>query len=86
MRNFEMNKLLVLTLGVFVAACSERPTELGAALSSPVFTKGGAAACPTPADVVVSDEASLLAALSSASPGDVIGLDGFFAARLRRKS
>ena len=77
MRNFEMNKLLVLALGVFVAACNERPTEPGS-LSSPAFAKGGAAACPTPADVVVTDEASLLAALSAASSGDVIGLDGFF--------
>ena len=81
MRNFEMNKLLVLTLGVFVTACSERPTEPGA-LSSPAFAKGGAAACPTPADVVVSDEGSLLAALSAAEPGDVIGIDGLIAITL----
>ena len=39
MRNFEMNKLLVLTLGVFVAACSERPTE-PQALSPPRLAKG----------------------------------------------
>ncbi len=81
MRNFEMNKLLVLTLGVFVTACSERPTEPGS-LSSPAFAIGGAAACPTEADVVVTDEASLLAALSAASPGDVIGIDGLIAITL----
>ena len=75
MRNFEMNKLLVLTLGVFVAACSERPTEPGAP-SSPDFAKGKGAACPTPADVVVSDEASLRTALSAAGTGDVIAIDG----------
>ena len=38
--------------------------------------KGGAAACPTPSDVVVTDEAELFAALADAVPGDVIGVDG----------
>src|SRR2546426_12695376 len=39
---------------------------------------GGAAACPTPATVVVTDEAGLNAALAAASPGEVIGLGAFF--------
>ncbi len=38
--------------------------------------KGGAAACPTPADVVVTTDAELRAAILAAAPGDVIALDG----------
>ena len=77
MRNVARKMVAVVALGVFAAACSERPTEPGS-LGSPDFAKGGAAACPTPADVVVTDEASLLAALAAANSGDVIGVDGFF--------
>lgn len=49
---------------------------LAAGASGPAFSAGGTAACPTSADVVVSDEAGLLAALAAAVPGDVIGIDG----------
>ena len=69
---------VLVALGVFVIACSERPTEPGS-LSSPAFAIGSAAPCPTSADFVVSDEGSLLAALSAAEPGDVIGIDGLIA-------
>ena len=36
----------------------------------------GAAACPTPATVIVSDEAGLRAAIAAATPGTVIGVQG----------
>lgn len=39
---------------------------------------GGPPGCPTPPDVVVTNEGELLSALGAASSGDVIGLDGFF--------
>src|SRR6266566_1941754 len=61
----------------FLIACRE-PTTEPAHRVGPVFSTGAAADCPTPANVTVTDEASLLAALSAASSGDVIGLDGFF--------
>ncbi len=64
----------IAVIGV-AAACSEPPVEPSMPLAA-ALAKGGAAACPTPADVVVTDEVGLLAALSAASPGDVIGLDG----------
>jgi hypothetical protein len=66
---------------VLAAACSEPsagPLEGRANAPRPAFAVGGPASCPTPATVVVTDEAGLLAALSAASPGDVIGLNGFF--------
>ena len=63
------------------AACSEPsagPPQEPANSPRPAFLLAGAASCPTPAKFIVTDEASLLAALAAASPGDVIGLKGFF--------
>ena len=74
MKRFAPHAVILLTL----AACTEptrpaapRPPQADVALSV-------ATACPTPANVVVHDQASLLAALGAAYPGEVIGLDGFF--------
>src|SRR5256886_2236204 len=60
-------------MGLF-AACHE-PTGDPA---RPLFSTVAATACPTPANVTVTNEADLRAALSAATPGEVIGLDGFF--------
>src|SRR5256712_8224796 len=60
-------------MGLF-ASCHE-PTGDPA---RPLFSTVAATACPTPANVTVTNEADLLAALSAAPPGEVIGLDGFF--------
>ncbi len=74
MTRFALHALLLLTL----AACTE-PTRPAASRSPQASVAlSAAAACPTPANVVVHDEASLLAALGAAYPGEVIGLDGFF--------
>ncbi len=74
MKRFALHGVVLLT----IAACTEptrpaapRPPQADVALSVAV-------ACPTPANVVVHDQASLLAALGAAYPGEVIGLDGFF--------
>jgi hypothetical protein len=82
MRHYLKSSLAVLVFLAFAVACGERPSEPQAP-GTPAFAqgasggaKGGNAACPIPADVVVSDEARLRAALSAASSGDVIGLDG----------
>lgn len=75
LRDFKLGTVVVVI--ALLSACSDQPGE-PLTPGSPAFTKGGAAACPTPADFVVSDEAGLLSALSAASPGDVIGIDGFF--------
>src|SRR5213593_4030998 len=61
----------------FLIACRE-PTTEPAHRVGPVFSTGATADCPTPANVTVTDEASLLAALGAASSGEVIGLNGFF--------
>jgi len=68
---------IVATIAV-AAACRE-PSSGPATSRAPAFAVSGAVACPTTADVTVSDEASLRAALSAASPGNVIALKGFFA-------
>src|SRR5881628_3647162 len=60
-------------IGLF-AACHEPTAEP----ARPLFSAGAAATCPTPSNVTVTNEADLLAALSAATPGEVIGLDGFF--------
>ena len=64
-------------------ACADGITDTAI---STQFAKGASGAlggstvteCPTPADFVATDEASLRAGIAAASPGDVIGLDGFF--------
>jgi hypothetical protein len=63
---------------VIVAACGEPITE-PAHHASRLLPSLTAQPCPTPANFVVSDEAGLRAALSAASPGNVIALNGFFA-------
>lgn len=61
------------------AACHE-PTSESAASGVPAFSVADAAACPTPADFVVSDEAGLHAAVGGWSlPGQVIGVSGIIA-------
>jgi nitrous oxidase accessory protein NosD len=67
----------VLLAGVTVAigACGESVAG-PAARERPAFAVQMVATCPTGANVVASDEAGLVAALSAASPGDVIGVDG----------
>lgn len=72
-----MKTLSLATALLLVVACGEPPAA-PANSGMPTFATGGAAACPTPAGLVVTDEASLLAALAGASPGDVIAIDGFF--------
>jgi hypothetical protein len=74
MKPFAIHAVVLLTL----AACTE-PTRPAAPRSPQAdVALSVAAACPTPANVVVHDEASLHAALGAATPGEVIGLDGFF--------
>ena len=66
---------------VLAAACSEPsagPLEGRANAPRPAFAVAGVASCPTPANVIVTDEASLRSAVSSAIPGTVIALRGFF--------
>src|SRR5436309_5294086 len=74
MNRFALHAVILLTL----AACTE-PTRPATPRSPQAdIALSVAAACPTPANVVVHDEASLLAALGAAYPGEVIGLDRFF--------
>jgi Periplasmic copper-binding protein (NosD) len=65
---------LSLTLVALGAACADPPRHPVA----PSFSLVTAATCPTPANVVVTNEAGLNAALAAASPGEVIGLGAFF--------
>ncbi len=67
----------VLGVVALVAACRESTTE-PAHPATPLFSAGVITSCPTPAAVTVADEASLRAALAAATPGEVIGLNGFF--------
>src|SRR2546425_5385065 len=62
----------------FFVACREPTTAEPANRVGPVSPTGATADCPPPASVTVTDEASLRAAVSAASPGEVIGLNGFF--------
>jgi len=69
----------VLIVATLDAGCADTQRPLAPRLAAtPSFSMGGAAACPTPATVVVTDEAGLNAALAAASPGEVIGLGAFF--------
>src|SRR3989442_6262157 len=69
----------VLIVATFDVGCADTQRRLAPSLAAtPSFSMGGAAACPTPANVVVTDEAGLNAALAAASPGEVIGLGAFF--------
>ena len=77
--------VMVLVLTLFAVACNEHllePEAANEALSAApsdgevAASKKGAKKCPQHVDFVVTDEASFLAALGAASPGDVIGVDG----------
>jgi Leucine-rich repeat (LRR) protein/nitrous oxidase accessory protein NosD len=71
-----MKRFCLPIAAVLVAfGCSEAPTDLPSDLQ-PQLAVGGAAACPTPADVVVTTDAELRDAVAAASPGDVIGIEG----------
>jgi hypothetical protein len=71
-RNARVTYLLLLTA---TAACQERSVApMGPRLS----LNSSAAACPTPANAIVTDEAGLNSALAAATPGEVIGLGAFF--------
>jgi hypothetical protein len=62
---------------LFFAGCGEPQRDAEVPLA-PSFATEAAEECPIPADYVVSDEGQLLAALSAASPGHVIGLAAYF--------
>src|SRR2546425_11755038 len=64
---------LFFALTALIGACTDQrhPTV-------PSFSVGGAAACPIPANVVVTDEAGLATALAPAHPGGGRGLPALF--------
>ena len=64
-----------LVLIVAAAACRD-PNTAPPAPKAPAFAVSAAAACPTPADFIVGNEAELLAALAAATPGQVIAVRG----------
>ncbi len=66
---------IAITVLVIVTSCDDPPVEPDVVMV-PTYDMGGAAACPTPAKIIVTNEAELTAALASANPGDVIGIDG----------
>src|SRR2546426_3524947 len=69
----------VLIVATFDVGCADTQRPLAPSLAAtPSFSVGGAAACPTPANVIVTDEAGLNAALTAASPGEGIGLGALF--------
>src|SRR2546422_6692665 len=69
----------VLIVATLDAGCADTQRPLAPRLAAtPSFSMGGAAACPTPATVVVTDEAGLNAARAAPSPGAGIGLGAFF--------
>lgn len=62
----------------FLAAGCGEPQDEPEVPLAPSFAEEDEEECPIPADYLVSDETELLDALSSASAGEVIGLDGYF--------
>src|SRR3989442_9157157 len=65
----------VLIVATFDVGCADTQRPLAPSLAAtPSFSMGGAAACPTPANVVVTDEAGLKAPPPAASPRAGIGL------------
>jgi hypothetical protein len=73
------NLRLIATFGAIALAACREATVGPATQQAPAFAVTGVAACPTPANFVVSDEAGLLAALAAASPGQVIAVSGTIA-------
>jgi hypothetical protein len=66
-------------LGLFLipSACGDQATEPETPVAGPPsFAVTGIKSCPIQATVVVTDEMELVAAVESAAPGDVIGIDG----------
>ena len=66
---------------IALVACSDPSGELGNGpvdSGQPVFALSPPATCSTPATVVVTNEAGLVAALGAASSGTVIALNGLF--------
>ncbi|HSG80673.1 MAG TPA: hypothetical protein VLC48_00365, partial [Gemmatimonadota bacterium] len=63
------------TLAILIVACGEPPQGLDPTQVL-ALGKGRAAACPTPADYVVTDQEEFIAAVDAASPGEVVGIDG----------
>ena len=70
-RAFSITPLLLLAV---VVACQER--SVAPTAGRPSFAVAAPSACPSHADFVVSDEASLLSAVASAHPNDTIALSG----------
>ncbi len=70
-RAFSITPLLLLAV---VVACQER--SVAPTTGRPSFAVAAPSACPSHADFVVSDEASLLSAVASAHPNDTIALSG----------
>ena len=73
------NRWVAIVTTIASAAACREPTTGPATPGAPAFDISGAAACPTGATFIVTDEASLRAAISAATPGNVIALNGFFA-------
>src|SRR3989441_4086184 len=72
----------VLIVATFDPGCADTQRPLAPRLAAtPSFSMGGAAACPTPATVVVTDEAGLDGAPPAASSGAVIGPRAVFGGR-----
>lgn|SRR2546425_2464439 len=65
---------LVLAAVVLCLSCSDSSTPPSG--PGPEFALSGQSACPIPATIVVTDQAGLVGALASASPGQVIGVRG----------
>src|SRR5207247_3869251 len=74
MKRLALHAVVLLTL----SACTESTRPAAPPSPQGDVALSVTAACPTPANVVVHDEAGLLTALDAAYPGEVIGLDGFF--------
>ncbi len=68
--------LAALGLTVGCGETMQGPQETDRMVVSANHTPGGAAACPLTPTIVVNDETGLDAAVTGASPGDVIAIDG----------
>src|SRR5438093_13627179 len=74
MKRLALHAVVLLTL----SACTESTRPAAPPSPQGDVALSVTAACPTPANVVVHDEAGLLTALDAAYPGAGIGLDGIF--------
>src|SRR5207245_11108788 len=71
MKRFALHAIVLFT----IAACHE-PTQPAAPADRPAFSTMASVACPASPTFIVTDEASLRAALAAASPGAVIAIRG----------